>query len=75
MTCLAISADGSALTTSPSSLNAAPAAQVEDAEKDRLQELMEGYQRADAAATTELVHRHVVALPSQPYANTPRQDC
>lgn len=57
VTCFATTADGSALTTSPSSIHAAPASQVEDAEKDRLQELMEGYQRADADATTELVQR------------------
>ena len=56
VTCLAISADGSAL-TSPSSSNAAPASHAEDTGKDRLRELMEGYQRADPAAAAELVHR------------------
>lgn len=56
VTCFAISVDSSAL-TSPSSIGATPASHAENAEKDRLQELMEGYQRADAAATTELVHR------------------
>jgi len=56
VSCFAISADSSAL-TSPSSINAAQASHAEDAEKDRLQELMEGYQRADPAAAAELVHR------------------
>jgi RNA polymerase sigma-70 factor (ECF subfamily) len=56
VTCFAISADGSAL-TSTRSINEAQASRAHDAQKDRLQELMEGYQRADATATTELVQR------------------
>lgn len=41
----------------PVSVDAAAATSAKDAEKEQLQELMEGYQRADSAATTELVHR------------------
>lgn len=43
--------------SSPISVDARSASSVKDAERDRLQELMEGYQQADADATTELVHR------------------
>lgn len=56
MTCFAIAADSSALTSLRSS-NAAAAPQAAEAGKDRLQQLMEGYQRADPAAAAELVHR------------------
>lgn len=43
--------------SSPISVDARSASSVKDAERDHLQELMEGYQQADADATTELVHR------------------
>ena len=69
--------------TSPRSSNTAPASQVTDAEKDRLQELMESYQRADAVAAAELVHRlspmllRFLAGPLQtrPQADDMLQDC
>ena len=57
MTCFATSADGNALTTSASSIGAAPACHVKDAEQVHLQRLMEAYQQADAEAVTELVLR------------------
>jgi RNA polymerase sigma-70 factor (ECF subfamily) len=55
VTSFAISAD-SFMLSSPGSVESDLAAS-KDAEKDHLQELMEGYQQADADATTELVHR------------------
>lgn len=82
VTCFAISADCSTL-TSPRSIDAAQASQTTDAEKDRLQELMEGYQRADATAAAELVRRlspmllRFLASPPQtrPQADDMLQDC
>src|SRR5690606_2518218 len=82
VTCFAIPANGSALTTSPSSINEVPVSHA-DAEKERLQELMEGYLRADAEATTELVHRLSPMLlrflsgplQTRPQADDMLQDC
>ncbi len=82
VTSFAITADSSML-SSPISVDARSASSVKDAERDHLQELMEGYQQADADATTELVHRLSPMLlrflsgplQTRPHADDMLQEC